>query len=103
MEIVFPNKKLLALYESGSGRPLRLEGRVVDSFFEVVAILEAAKDIHDLWSRPSLNFKRLQGYKDRYSARLDRKWRLEMSIRWTDLTMTIGIIGLEEISNHYGG
>ena len=64
MEIAFPNKKLLALYESGWGRPLRMEERVVDAFFEVVSILEAAKDIHDLWSRPSLNFKRLQGYKD---------------------------------------
>jgi toxin HigB-1 len=102
VEIVFPNKKLLALYKSGSGRPLRLEQRVVDSFFEVVAMLEAAQDIHDLWRRPSLNFERLRGRKDRYSARLDRKWRLEMSIEWTDQAMTVGIIGLEEITNHYG-
>ncbi len=102
MEIVFPNKKLLDLYESGSGRPLRLEQRVVDSFFEVGAILEAAKDIHDLWRRPGLNFKRLQGQKNHYSARLDRKWRLELGIEWTGKAMTIGIIGLEEITNHYG-
>jgi toxin HigB-1 len=102
VEIVFSNKKLLALYESGSGRPLRLEQRVVDSFFEVVATLEAAKDIHDLWRRPGLNFKKLQRHKNRYSARLDRKWRLEMSIEWTNEAMTIGIIGLEEITNHYG-
>lgn len=102
MEIAFPNKKLLRLYETGSGRPLRLEQRLIDSFFEVVAILEAARDIHDLWRRPSLNFEKLQGIKDRYSVRLDRKWRLEMSIEWTDEAMTVGIIGLEEISNHYG-
>lgn len=102
MEIVFPDNKLLTLYESGSGRPLRLEQRVVDSFFEVVAILEAAKDIHDLWRRPGLNFKRLQGQQNRYSARLDRKWRLEMSIEWTNQAMTVGIISPEEITNHYG-
>jgi toxin HigB-1 len=103
VEIVFPNRKLLALYESGSRRPLRLEQRVVDSFFEVVAILEAAKDIHDLWRRPGLNFEKLRGTKDRYSARLDRTWRLEMNIEWTDQAMTIGIIGLDGISKHYGG
>ncbi len=102
MEISFPNKKLLDLYECGSGRPLRLEQRVVDSFFDVVAILEAAKDIHDLWRRRGLNFKRLQGHKNRYSTRLDRKWRLELAIEWTNEAMTIGIIGLEEITNHYG-
>jgi len=103
VEITFPDKKILALYESGSGRPLRLEQGVVDSFFDVVAILEAAKDIHDLWKRPSLKFERLKGRKNRYSVRLDRRWRLEMSIEWTNVAMTIGIIGLEEISNHYGG
>jgi toxin HigB-1 len=103
LEIVFHNKKLLALYESGSGRQLRIEKPVVESFFEVVAVLEAAKDIYDLWKLPSLNFKRLRGAKDRYSARLNLKWRLEMSIEWENEAMTVGIIGLDEITNHYGG
>jgi proteic killer suppression protein len=68
-----------------------------------VAILEAAKDIHDLWRQPSLNFEKLKGFENRFSARLNRKWRLEMTIEWTCEKMTIGIISLEEISSHYGG
>jgi len=45
----------------------------------------------------------MQGYKNRYSARLKKKYRLEMTIRWINDKCTIGIIGLEDISNHYGG
>jgi len=52
---------------------------------------------------PSLNFEKMQGYKNRYSARLNKKYRLEMTIRWINDKCTIGIIGLEDISNHYGG
>ena len=103
MEIYFSNKKLERLYETGSSRKYRLDKSVIDSFFEVIAIFEAAKDIYDLWKQPSLNFERLQGCDNRYSARLTRKWRLEISIEWTNETMTIGIIGIEEISSHYGG
>ena len=75
----------------------------MDQFFEVMAILEAAKNIHDLWKLPSLHFERLQGEANRYSVRLTRKWRLEMSIEWTDERMTVGTIAIEEISSHYGG
>jgi toxin HigB-1 len=103
LEIAFRDKKLLDLYEAGSGVKLKLENRVVQSFFEVIAILEAAKDIYDLWKQPSLNFEKLQGKGNRYSARLDRKWRLEMSIEWQDEEMTVGAITIEAISNHYGG
>ena len=103
LEIVFNDKKLLALYEGGSGRALKLEKRVVESFFMVMADLEAATSIHDLWKRPALKFERLQGYQKRYSVRLDRKWRLEMSIEWTDEASTVGIIGIQTISKHYGG
>ncbi len=103
MEIVFNNKKLETLYTTGKSSKYKLEHKVISSFFEVVAILESSKDIYDLWKMPGLNFEKLKGYADRYSARLSVKWRLEMSIDWKNEEMTIGIIGLEEISNHYGG
>lgn len=103
MEITFTNKKLEKLYKTGISNKYKLEKAVIASFFEVVAILESAKDIYDLWKLPSLNFEKLQGYEDKYSARLTKKWRLEMSINWTNKVMSIGIIGIEDISNHYGG
>ena len=100
---MFNNRKLETLYTTGKSSKYRLEKRIVESFFEVVTILESAKDINDLWQFPSLNFEKLQGLKNRYSVRLDKKWRLEMEIDWQNDEMTVGIIGLEEISNHYGG
>lgn len=103
MEIRFLNKKLETLYTNGKSSKYKLEKQVLTSFFEVVAILEAAKDIHDLWKQPSLNFEKLRGSPVRYSARLNRQYRLEMSIEWFDEALTVGILGLEDITNHYGG
>ncbi|MBP7460874.1 MAG: type II toxin-antitoxin system RelE/ParE family toxin [Candidatus Delongbacteria bacterium] len=105
MEIRF-TAELEKLYVSGtmpgSGSRNKLDKRVIDQFFEVTAILEAANDIYDLWHQPSLHFEHLQGRSGTwYSARLDRKWRLEMTIEWTNDSKTIGIISLEHISNHY--
>ena len=102
-EVKFSNTKLLKLYETGSSGKYRLDKTVIKNFFQVVAILEAAKDIHDLWRQPSLHFERLQGRDNYYSVRLTLKWRLEMSIAWSDEKMTVGIISIEEISSHYGG
>ena len=103
MELVFTNKKLLALYETGSSTKYKLDQKVIRSFFEVVAVLEAAADIYDLWKLPSLHFEKLTGYENRYSARLDRKWRLELSIEWRNEALTVGVLALEDITNHYGG
>ena len=51
---------------------------------------------------PSLKFEKLSGTNNRHSARLNRQYRLEMIIDWTNEKMTVGIIGIEEMSNHYG-
>jgi len=103
LEIRFNNKKLQTLYTTGKSSKYKLQKKDIQSFFEVVAILEAAKDIYDLWKQPSLNFERLEAFTSRYSARMNGKYRLEMSIEWQNENMTIGILGLEDISNHYGG
>jgi len=103
LEITFNNKKLKTLYETGQCNKYKLDKNTKESFFEVVAILESSKDIHDLWKIRSLNFEKLKGFKNRYSVRLSSKWRLEMTIDWQNEIMTVGIINLEDISNHYGG
>jgi len=103
LEIRFNNRKLETLYTTGKSPKYKLAKQDIASFFEVVAILEAAKDIYDLWKQPSLNFEKLKGHEKRYSARLNRQYRLEMSIEWQNEALTVGILGLEDISNHYGG
>lgn len=62
-------------------------------------VLDAAKDIYDLWSDPSLNFEK---YKNHYSTRLSGKYRLEMNVKWLNEENTIGEFHLFSISNHYG-
>ena len=101
MEVNFLNKKLLKLYQTGKSNKYKLDSNVIQGFFEVVAILTASKDILDLWKEPSLNFEKLSGYKKRYSLRITRKYRLEVEIEWENKEKTIGIIGIDEISNHY--
>jgi len=76
---------------------------VVKKFVKVMAILEAAYDIYDLWSFTSLHFEKLKGYKNRFSARISQKWRLEMEINWENEEKKIGIINVIDISKHYGG
>ncbi|MCG8570540.1 MAG: type II toxin-antitoxin system RelE/ParE family toxin [Spirochaetes bacterium] len=102
MDVIFNNKKLEKLYETGKSNKYKLDKRVITSFFEVISILESANDIYDLWNMPSLKFEKLSGTNNRHSARLNRQYRLEMTIDWTNEKMTVGIIGIEEISNHYG-
>jgi len=103
LEIRFHNNKLKTLYVSGKSSKYKLDKQVITAFFEVVTILEAAKDIYDLWRQPSLNFEKLTGSTNRYSARITKQYRLEMSIEWQNDASTVGILELEDITNHYGG
>ncbi len=103
MQIEFGKRDLRTLYETGACRKLRLPAEVIRDFAVTVRILEAAKDIYDLWQEPSLKFEKFHGCKSRYSVRLSRKWRLEMEIEWENDQKTIGILTLVEISSHYGG
>ncbi|MES0488438.1 MAG: type II toxin-antitoxin system RelE/ParE family toxin [Leptospirales bacterium] len=99
MKVVFSNKKLEKLYETGSSSKYKVNQQIIESFFEAISILEAARDIHDLWKRPSLKFKK---YKTWYSLRVTLKWRLEINIKWENQEKTIGQIQIKELSNHYG-
>jgi len=97
----FRNKKLLQLYQTGHSKKYRLPDHTIDGFFEVIEHLEAAYTIHDLWRTPSLKFEKLQGYPNRYSLRIDRKWRVEIEIEWEDDKKTRGNIYVVELSKHY--
>ncbi len=103
MQIEFGKRDLRTLYETGACRKLKLPAEVIRDFAVTVRMLEAAKDIYDLWQEPSLKFEKLHGSQSRYSVRLSRKWRLEMQIEWGNDQKTVGILTLVEISSHYGG
>ena len=102
MKVEFKNKNLIQLYEKGQNKKYPLPDDIIKGFIRVVAILEAASDIYDLWKSPSLNFKSLKECKNRYSARISGKYRVEMEINWKNEAKTIGNITIIDISSHYG-
>ncbi len=55
---------------------------VVDAFFEVMTIVDAAHDTQDLRNLKSLNFEKLVGdRKGQHSIRLNDQWRLIVEVR----------------------
>jgi len=103
LKVEFKNPQLEKLYTFGRSRKYPLDEIVAAKFVAVVARLKAAQDVHDLWHLPSLNFERLQGYPNKYSARVTIKYRVEMDIDWENQEKTVGRIGIVELSKHYGG
>jgi len=103
LKVEFRNAQLQKLYEEGRARKYPLDAAIIRRFVKVVEWLKAARDIYDLWKLPSLNFEALQGSSERYSARVSGKYRIEMEIDWENEEKTNGLVGIVELSNHYGG
>jgi len=102
LRVEFKNKSLIQLYETGKSRKYKLQQDILKKFFMRLQQLEAAINIYDLWKTPSLNFEKLEGFENRYSVRLSKRWRLEVEIDWEDKEKTKGIIYIVDISKHYG-
>jgi len=101
VNVDFRNDHLLKLYQTAKSRKYKLRKHILKKFFMRIQELEAAKDIYDLW-KPSLNFENLEGYENRYSIRVQDKWRLEFEVNWENSEKTIGSIYIVELSKHYG-
>ena len=102
MEVKFLNDELKLLYQTGSSKKYKtVPMQVAKKLVRAVDVLSAAIVIQDVWKFPSYNFEHLEGNK-RYSMRMDRTWLLEMEIEWTNDECSIGIIGLYDLTKHYG-
>lgn len=101
MKIEFLNRHLKDLYEKGKSRKYKLDIQVVRKFVQRVGELEAAVSISDLMQTRSMKFEKLKG-SEIYSVRLNIQYRLEMKIYWEDDKRVVRIVGLTDISNHYG-
>ncbi len=101
MEIEFRNPKLLELFQKGKSKKYPLGSTVVKKFSSRIEVLQAAVNIYDLWQSPSLHFEKMEGYDKRYSIRIDKKFRLEFEIEWSDDKRTTGVVKILEISRHY--
>lgn len=102
LETIFLNKYLEKLYkEAKKNRKYPLSQHLIDKYIEVIDFIKAADTIAAIRSRRSYKFEKLVRYDSRYSIRLNKKYRLEIEIEWTDNKHTIGIFRINEISKHY--
>ena len=99
MRFRFTDKNLQLLYTQGESAA-KLPKEVVTAFLRRVRHIEAAKDERDLRVPSSVHYERLKGaYVGRQSMRLNREWRLILSVAKDEQGKCVLI---HEINNHYG-
>ena len=101
MEFFFKTKHLHGLYQTGRSRKYRLPKGVAEAFVERVNRIEAAVTINDLRVPPSMNFEKMHGYKNRFSIRINKQYRLEFDMDFEDETRTKGEVLIVDVSKHY--
>ncbi len=101
MQIYFDNTELEKIYEAKASRKYRLDNAIIKKYVRAVEALVAADTIRDIWNYPAFNFEKLQGADNRFSMRLNIKYRLEIRIEFYDEARLNGDVFIEEVSNHY--
>ena len=97
MRFYFKKKKLEALYADEKDA-YKYPG-VVDDFFEVMAIIDAAVDERDLYAQKGLRFEKLKGKRGKQgqrSLRLNDQWRLVITVNEDEQGNYLTIIGIED-------
>ncbi|MGL4880659.1 MAG: type II toxin-antitoxin system RelE/ParE family toxin [Waterburya sp.] len=73
--------------------------RVVDDFFEVMAIIAAAESEQDLYANKGLRFEKLSGKRgkeNQRSLRLNKQWRLIVILEKDELGKYVLIVDIED-------
>lgn len=102
MEIEYEKDYLHELYEDGKckNKKYRFQPQVVKKYQKRVDTLMGATRIEDLFALNSLNFESLEA-SDKYSIRVDGKYRLEFRTRFKDGNQQVTICELTDLTNHY--
>ena len=96
MELIFKEKKLEKLYNTGISRDFSQE--IIIKFIQKINILKNIYTTNDLIRLRSLNFEKLKNYKNwDYSIRLNKGYRIIFNIIWNE----IKIIEVTDLNNHY--
>lgn len=104
MYIEFDKEYLRELYEQGrtDDKRHRYQPEVIRGYQKAVFALLAANCITDLLRNNALNYEALQGGKTGISSvRINRKYRLEFTVRDMMNEQVITVCRLLDISNHY--
>lgn len=97
MRFYFQKKKLEALYTEE--KDAHKYPGVVDDFFEVMAIIDAAVDERDLYAQKGLRFEKLKGKGGKQGQRslhLNDQWRLIVTVDEDDQGNYLTIIDIED-------
>ena len=95
MEILFRDDGLRRLYEDpgfDGGRPRA----VVRAFRRRVTSILAAADERDLRAVKGNHFEKLQGREDEYSIRLNKQWRLTVTMETRNGIRTMVLLAIED-------
>ncbi len=96
VRIAIKKKALRALYVDGKGAR-RFPAEVVDRFFDVMGVIEAANDVRDLRALKSLRLERLKGKRrHQHSMRLNDQWRLVLELENDSRGRLVVIVDLED-------
>ena len=98
LRFIFKKKKLEALYTEEKDAH-KYPNNVVDDFFEVMAIIDAAVNEGDLYAQKGLRFEKLQGKRGKEgqrSLRLNKQWRLILTVDQDEDGNYLNIIDIED-------
>ena len=104
MYIEFDKEYLQELYTHGktSDKKHRFQPEVIRNYQKAVFLLSSVNCIEDLFPYKALNYEALSGDKKGItSVRINKKYRLEFTVRKTDNEQVITFCRLLDISNHY--
>ncbi|HZD57163.1 MAG TPA: type II toxin-antitoxin system RelE/ParE family toxin [Anaerolineales bacterium] len=96
MHFSFNKKRLEDLYYKEKGAH-KYPPEVVNAFFHVMAIIEAAVDIRDFYNLKSLHFEKLKGdRREEHSMRLNKQYRLTMRLEKEETGTSLLILDIED-------
>ncbi len=104
MYLEFDKEYLRELYTVGktNDKKHRYQPEVIKGYQKTVFLLSSANRIEDSFRNISLNYEALEGDKKGISSvRINRKYRLEFTVREVAKEQVITFCRLLDISNHY--
>jgi toxin HigB-1 len=96
LRCIFRKKRIELLYTEEKGAN-KYSAQVVDAFFEVMGVIQAAKDERDLYALKGLHFEKLKGGRQsERSLKLNDQYRLIVELAEDKEGKFIEVIDIED-------
>lgn len=92
----FKTKKIQDLYTTGKGSKKYPES-IIDAFFELMSVIDAARDERDFYALKSLHYEKLKGKrKNQRSLRLNVQYRLVIQVNEDQQGKYLEVLDIED-------